>query len=263
MCNRLWEYLDQVAWAKQTNSRVFSLFWDPSLIYFDSLRHSSYIKFPFYLECIQNTSIGRVYYNILVKLLHNGPVQAMFSSTFFKRMGFISGDEALFSHEYFPMEWNNIRHLFIPNLEVTNRIDELFEKLHRGTNSKIVGVHMRRGDFRTYCGGRFFYSDAEIDDFMSQLCELFGNDTRFFISSNEAISDVFYKKYHVIECSNSKPVEDLYSLSKCDYILGPYSSFSSWASFYNNVPYCRMRRGLKIRIEDFSPVEYFISNPSN
>lgn len=263
MCNRLWEYLDQVAWAKQTNSRVISLFWDSSLIYFDGLRRSSYIKFPLYFESIQNTSIGRVYYNILVKLLHNKFMQAIFSSTVFKRLGFLSGGETLYSHEFFPLEWNNIKDLFIPNIEVTNRIDELFDKLHIDSDSKIVGVHMRRGDFRTFCDGRFFYSDVEIDDFMSQLCVLFGNDTRFFISSNEEISDLFYKKYHVIDCDNSKPVEDMYSLSKCDYILGPYSSFSSWASFYNNVPYCRMRRGLKIRKEDFSPVKYFISNPAD
>jgi hypothetical protein len=31
-------------------------------------------------------------------------------------------------------------------------------------------------------------------------------------------------------------VEDLYLLSKCDYIMGPPSTFSGWASFYGNVP---------------------------
>jgi len=29
---------------------------------------------------------------------------------------------------------------------------------------------------------------------------------------------------------------DLYALAKCDYILGPLSSYSQWASFYGNKP---------------------------
>jgi hypothetical protein len=32
------------------------------------------------------------------------------------------------------------------------------------------------------------------------------------------------------------PVEDLYALARCDYVLGPISSFSQWASFYGQKP---------------------------
>lgn len=32
--------------------------------------------------------------------------------------------------------------------------------------------------------------------------------------------------------------EDLYSLSKADYIIGPPSSYSAWASLYGSVPLC-------------------------
>jgi hypothetical protein len=31
-------------------------------------------------------------------------------------------------------------------------------------------------------------------------------------------------------------IEDLYALASCDYIIGPPSTFSQWASFYGNVP---------------------------
>lgn len=261
MCNRLWEYLDQVAWAKQNKSKVLSLFWDSSLVYFNNLRDAPYIQFPFYINCIQNTRLGHFYYLFLIKLLHNKYVQSVFASTFFKRIGFVSGTKILYSHDNYPTMWKDIRILFSPNKDIIERIDCFFYGLRQSSNSVIIGVHIRRGDYRTFCGARFFYSDEEIDDFMLQLCNLFGNDTLFFISSNEAISDLFYKKYHIIDSNNSNPVEDMYCLSKCDFILGPYSSFSSWASFYNNVPYCRMRRGLKIKKEDFSPVEYFIPTP--
>jgi hypothetical protein len=32
------------------------------------------------------------------------------------------------------------------------------------------------------------------------------------------------------------PVGDLYALAQCDYIFGPVSTFSQWASFYGNKP---------------------------
>ena len=32
----------------------------------------------------------------------------------------------------------------------------------------------------------------------------------------------------------------MYSLAECDYIVGPPSTFSTWASFYGNVPIYRI-----------------------
>ena len=31
-------------------------------------------------------------------------------------------------------------------------------------------------------------------------------------------------------------IEDLYALARCDYLIGPPSTFSAWASFYGKVP---------------------------
>ena len=31
-------------------------------------------------------------------------------------------------------------------------------------------------------------------------------------------------------------IEDLYTLAGCDYIIGPPSTFSQWASYYGNKP---------------------------
>ena len=32
------------------------------------------------------------------------------------------------------------------------------------------------------------------------------------------------------------PVENLYSLSKCDFLVGPPSSYIGWSAFYANKP---------------------------
>jgi hypothetical protein len=47
-------------------------------------------------------------------------------------------------------------------------------------------------------------------------------------------------------------VVDLYSLAGCDYILGPPSTFSQWASFYGNKPMLHLSGGdQKIELEKF------------
>ena len=35
-------------------------------------------------------------------------------------------------------------------------------------------------------------------------------------------------------------VEDLYALARCDYLVGPPSTYTAWASFYGQVPLCHL-----------------------
>ena len=62
----------------------------------------------------------------------------------------------------------------------------------------------------------------------------------FFISSNEDFSlDVFEGcKCHRFGLEPSGAILDLYTLSLCDCIIGPFSSYSRWASFIGEVPLC-------------------------
>jgi len=39
-----------------------------------------------------------------------------------------------------------------------------------------------------------------------------------------------------VQISDGDAANDIYLLSCCDYIVGPYSSFSQWASFVGQVP---------------------------
>ena len=41
--------------------------------------------------------------------------------------------------------------------------------------------------------------------------------------------------------TKSGAVADMYTLAACDYILGPPSTFSGWASFYGGKPVFTMR----------------------
>ena len=56
----------------------------------------------------------------------------------------------------------------------------------------------------------------------------------FFISSNEKIQ--FSDKYHTFCLNDGGAIDDLYGLSICDYIVGPPSTFSQFASFLGQKP---------------------------
>ena len=61
------------------------------------------------------------------------------------------------------------------------------------------------------------------------------NNVLFFIASNENICTTQFKNANTFKIKNSFSVKDLYGLSKCDYIIGPPSTFSAWASLFENI----------------------------
>jgi hypothetical protein len=99
-----------------------------------------------------------------------------------------------------------------------------------------VGVHMRRTDYRTFCDGLLFYTDDELFGVMQHLAEELKPQTVcFHLVSDEPINPMAFRGLNTeIHCGT--PLEDMYLLALCDYIIGPNSSFSHWASFWGAVP---------------------------
>jgi hypothetical protein len=100
----------------------------------------------------------------------------------------------------------------------------------------LVGVHVRRGDYKTFEGGKWYYSD-EIYKKHMQLLELklrkHGKNICFIICSNEKIDIDNYEPLKACQASGSFII-DFLLLSKCDYVIGPPSTFSELASKYGN-----------------------------
>lgn len=71
---------------------------------------------------------------------------------------------------------------------------------------------------------------------MSKIADIFGKEeTAFVICSNEEIDLSSFNELNVFK-GQGHFVADLHSLSLCDYIAGPPSTFSMWASFYGQKP---------------------------
>lgn len=150
-----------------------------------------------------------------------------------------------------------IRRIFKPNKIFQDHINTLreqsFFKYHY-----VIGVHIRKADYATYFKGKWFYSDDDYISFIKQTNQLpaFKNKKiGFLLFSDEKISIKQVNGVNLIYSSNHF-IEDLYALSVCDFIIGPPSTYSSWASFYGKVPLLRLEsKDMVIREKDFKIVE--------
>lgn len=119
--------------------------------------------------------------------------------------------------------------------EHQNNIDALFKK-HVEPDELVIGVHIRQGDFKTYLDGKYYFESEQYATWMGQMQDLFPNKkVKFLICSNEKQREEVFSQYDWFTGTGNF-VEDLYSLSRCDYILGVASTFALWASFYGDTP---------------------------
>jgi len=110
--------------------------------------------------------------------------------------------------------------------------------VHKSLGVNRVGLHIRRGDYATWLGGRYFYSLEQYREQAISLAErLFPNqDVEFLIASNEDVSEFAKTLPNSIYFKDNSPLEDLALLASSSVIVGPPSTFSMWASFYSQVP---------------------------
>jgi Glycosyl transferase family 11 len=148
-----------------------------------------------------------------------------------------------------------IKTIFAPDTEVMDWVGVRLAD-SRATGKRIIGVHIRRGDYALWEGGRFYYTNEEYLQWMLQLArssQLVGIETVFVICSNEVLSSKNFPMISVI-MANGDLIQDLYLLAGCDYLIGPPSTFSLWASFYGDVPLLHLRDGQQSA--EFAMFEY-------
>lgn len=101
-------------------------------------------------------------------------------------------------------------------------------------NTVLVGVHMRRGDYRTWQNGEFYFEDKQWNNLFLQMCkfpQFHDKHIKFVIFSNEEINCGNFSECLDIVISQGTVEEDLSALSLCDFIMGPPSTFS-WIANY-------------------------------
>ncbi|MEH1842036.1 MAG: alpha-1,2-fucosyltransferase [Nostoc sp.] len=122
----------------------------------------------------------------------------------------------------------------------------------RSQTDVLIGVHIRHGDYQQHQNGRYFYLVEDYLKVMESAKMLFPNKkVTFFICSNQKQNDEYFQHLSYAY-GNNHIIEDMYSLAECDYIIGPPSSYTMWASFYGKRPLYMIRDVNKtLDIEDF------------
>lgn len=148
-----------------------------------------------------------------------------------------------------------IKAFFSPVPEIQRRVDACIRQ-NRSSDMVLVGVHLRRGDYIKWADGKYYYDAPVIRSLMQQMSQaLQGCNLRFLLVSNQPVDRSNYDGFD-IAIGLGDPAGDLFSLAACDYIMGPPSTFTVWASFFGDVPLYEISDPLKpLRLEYFRVCE--------
>ena len=272
--NRIVLFANLMAYAAEHGCRVINFAFHSYAAYFEATRRDIYCRYPIapsqsWLDMIPGVAGAirktRMFYHLtrgmsvlndklplfgkrvvtlrerpgkLVMLLESPEVQAQIEDA---RVVFVYG--YIFRAPAAVQKHAQMLRTYFRPLEPYERISAQAVAPLRQDAEVVVGVHVRQGDYRQWKKGRFFFTISQYANWMRVLAEQFpGKKVSFLVCSDE--------RRHREEFSGLSvgfgpgfPLGDLYALAKCDYIFGPSSSYSQWASFYGNKPLYQVRDG--------------------
>ena len=127
---------------------------------------------------------------------------------------------------------DSIRFFFTPVSPYKENV-EIFMRRCKSKSDVVVGIHIRKFIERTYYWDDDVYYD-KMEQIKQQVVKL-GKSVSFLVCSNEKVTVTSNESLDITLGTNHF-IEDLYSFAKCDYLIGPPSTYSMWASFYGKVP---------------------------
>ena len=265
LCNRLWSYAPFISYSMCNKVNLRILFFQEYKGLFDNSLSFKNIRFS------KNNKLINLIIKLFVNNLQYLPkgLLSFFNFKLIESIDFSNGllryDPSLKNKIYFLSSWlapkppitsvnrKQIINFFRPNKQDREIVDQWLIPLKKKYTS-IVGIHIRRGDYKEYYGGKFYYTDVTYKNIMKQIFKQSSGKVCFVICSNDQINYEVFSGLTTVQHGKSA-IQDLYILSQCDYIVGPPSSFSMWASFYGQVKIkFIVDPDEKINIKDFSPI---------
>ena len=151
-----------------------------------------------------------------------------------------------FNHKHrqgFAQAWPSVRSFFRVSEERNSKIKSHLKSL-RDSSDVLVGVHLRQGDVFSDPVRRDALDQSYYAQKLAEFLVIFPEKTvSFLICSNAPITKALFSTFNY-KIGLGDFLDDLYSLSECNYLLGAgQSSFSLWASKIGNVPRAALFRG--------------------
>ena len=116
----------------------------------------------------------------------------------------------------------------------SNLLRNKFDKL-KSKGKFLVGVHIRRGDYKTWNNGKYYFDDSTYNKVILNLRDILlkqNKEPLFIIVSNEIIPEIISCDYKI----NGSWIDDQIALQSCNLIVGPPSTFTLWASYISRIP---------------------------
>lgn len=236
LCNNILQYGHVYAWGAEHGVRTVSMRFAYKYQYF-RICHSRHHSFFTYLLA---KTLGKLH---LIRTLKFHDENADYSSNeqVMKSalMAIVEGWYVRY-YDLFLKYKQDIISLFSFDRKVTQNVDRIIS----GDSADVrLGVHIRRGDYKTFQNGKYYYEDDVFIDYIRHFVKLHeGKSVAVYICGNDPYLDK--ERYEAtfatgntkvsFPCGN--PAEDLYLLSECDYLIGPPSTFTLVASMYRNIP---------------------------
>ncbi|RHR28703.1 hypothetical protein DWX43_12235 [Clostridium sp. AF19-22AC] len=140
-----------------------------------------------------------------------------------------------------------IRTYFAPTSEMKQKIQGLLCGIKKGKEDcLLIGIHLRKGDYKEWRNGEFYYTNDIYKQYMLDIALSMKERCIFVMFSNEPVeTSEFIDSAYDIYVSHGTAYEDFHLMERCDYLVGPPSSFSGLASFFGKVPRYMMMNGTR------------------
>ena len=250
LCNNILQYAHLYAWGREHNRKTMSMRFAYKYPYFKICK-TPYHNFFCYVVAKYAAKLK------LIPVVHfddeNASTTEQEQIMLNKRYVVATGWYARW-YDLFLKYKSEILKLFAFLPEVEEKVKANLAPTHPRTSNlepRKLGLHIRRGDYKTWQNGQFYFTDEEyvrvIKSFINNLPSIHPQPSHLvhiFICGNDPTLN---KEYYRKELSSlpvsltfpdGNPGEDLCLLSHCDYLIGPPSTFTLVASMYHDAPLC-------------------------
>ena len=231
MCNNILQYGHVYAWGREHGRTTMSMRFAYKYQYFHICK-SRHHNFLTYIFAKYGAKTGLI--NVITLDKEEDVRTEVEQQMLSHRMMIIEGWYARW-YDLFIKYKQEIIQLFAFNDEIEHRVNNLLDDKLR------LGLHIRRGDYKAFLGGRFFYTDEQYINIVRGFLALHPKQNiHIYICGNDPKlnKELYVQQLPGCQVSfpNGNPGEDLCLLSHCDYLIGAPSTFSLVAAMYHDLP---------------------------
>ena len=238
-CNRLFQSLHYHAYSMEEGYK----FLNPSMF--------GLLKFENNFFCIfdkLNNYFLKILYIVLKLIFKNKNLCIYFNKNNFIKIvdgwNFRRYDLTIKYHQELKKIYRLENNKFFKNKSLTYKINKL-----KKNGKFIVGLHIRRNDYKTWNNGKFYFSDEFYTKVIVDLRNMLISDNYdpFFIAVSDEIINPIIGVDSFLKRSWK---DDQIILQGCDLIVGPPSTFTMWASYISQIPLIKISSMENLNLKD-------------